>query len=184
LTSSDAYVTSDNLMHSTSYYYVVAITTSTNTPSTAAFPATIGALQSCPGETISGTCPTPPSSQFFFSKVDPSQIGSLSLPYSTYVGGSTPANASLMGGAVAVDSSFNVYLTGGTGFSDMPIVNAFQSANGGGRDAWVAKLNAPANNTQQYTPAYETYLGSGANEDASGVGTDGTTAVVTGRANA
>ena len=171
-------------LDSLAHVYVVGITTSTNTPSTAAFPATIGALQSCPGETISGTCPTPPSSQFFFSKVDPSQIGSLSLPYSTYVGGSTPANASLMGGAVAVDSSFNVYLTGGTGFSDMPIVNAFQSANGGGRDAWVAKLNAPANNTQQYTPAYETYLGSGANEDAYGVATDGTNAFVTGSASA
>src|SRR5262249_19263253 len=50
--------------------YVMGITTSTNTASTAAFPATIGALQSCPGETTGGVCPTPPSSQFFFSKVD------------------------------------------------------------------------------------------------------------------
>ncbi len=162
--------------------YVMGMTTSTNI--TGGFPASVGALQTCPGQTTSGTCPTPPNSQFFFSKVDPSQVGSLSLPYSTYIGGSTPANASLMGGAVAVDSSFNVYLAGGTGFTNMPIVNAFQSANGGGRDAWVAKLNAPANNTQQYTPAYETYLGSGATEDAYGVATDGTNTFVTGSASA
>jgi len=164
--------------------YVMGITTSTNSASTAAFPATIGSLQSCPGEITGGTCPTPPASQFFFSKVDPSQVGSLSLPYSTYIGGSTPGNATLQGGAVAVDSSFNVYLAGGTAFTDMPIVNAFQGGNGGGRDAWVAKLNAPANNTQQYTAAYETYLGAGGNEVANAIATDGTQVYVTGTADA
>src|SRR5262249_51418561 len=165
--------------------YVMGITTSTNTPPASSFPATLGALQTCPGET-SGTCPTPPNSQFFFSKVDPSQSGTASLPYSTYIGGSTPSNATLAGGAVAVDSKFNVYLAGGTNFSNMPTVNAFQSALGpnGNKDAWVAKLNAPVNNTQQYTASYETYLGAGGNEVAYDIATDGTNAFVTGSADA
>jgi hypothetical protein len=162
--------------------YVMGMTTSTNL--TGGFPASAGALQTCPGQTTSGTCPTPPNSQFFFSKVDPGQTGSLSLPYSTYVGGSTPANATVQGGAVAVDSTFNVYLAGGTSFTDMPIVNAFQKTEGGGIDVWAARLNAPANNTQQYTPFYETYLGGTGNEVAYGVATDGTDALVTGTASA
>jgi hypothetical protein len=162
--------------------YVMGITSSTNTSNTASFPATIGALQTCPGQTTTGTCPTPPNLQFFFSKVDPGQSGVASLPYSTYIGGSTPANAAVVGGAVAVDSKFNVYLAGGTSFNNMPVVNAFQSTLTGGTDIWVAKLNAPANNTQQYTPAYETYLGAAGNEVAYDVATDGTNAFVTGSA--
>jgi hypothetical protein len=146
--------------------YVIGTTTSPN------FPTTGGALQPTPAAT----------NQFFFSKVDPAASGTNSLLYSTYIGGSTPSNGAVMGGAVAVDSSFNVYLTGGTTFTDMPVVNAYQSAlkGAGTSDVWAARLNAPANNTQQYIPLYETYLGGSGNDVGYGVASDGTSAYITG----
>ncbi|HYA24443.1 MAG TPA: SBBP repeat-containing protein, partial [Terriglobales bacterium] len=60
--------------------YVTGTTTSTNTPPSASFPATLGAIQT------SSRAP----SQFFLTKVSPSLSGSSSLAYSTYFGGSTP----------------------------------------------------------------------------------------------
>src|SRR5207248_1413328 len=111
--------------------------------------------------------------QFFFSKINPALNTASSLQYLTYIGGSTPASGTMTGGGIAVDSSFNVYLAGGTNFTDMGapnpwIVNAFQAGKKGPTDAtldvWAARLNAPANNTQQYTLSYATYLG-GAGDD-------------------
>jgi hypothetical protein len=146
--------------------YVIGTTTSSN------FPTTGGALQPTAAAT----------NQFFFSKVDPAASGTNSLLYSTYIGGSTPSNGAVMGGAVAVDSIFNVYLAGGTTFTDMPVVNAYQSTlkGAGTSDVWAARLNAPASNTQQYTPLYETYLGGSGNDVAYGVASDGTSTYITG----
>jgi hypothetical protein len=64
----------------------------------------------------------------------------------------------------------------------MPIVNAYQSAlkGAGTSDVWAARLNAPANNTQQYIPLYETYLGGTGNDVAYGVATDGSNTFITG----
>ena len=149
--------------------YVIGTTTSTN------FPTTIGALQ--------------PSSlatnQFFFSKINTSLNTTNSLQYSTYIGGATPANGLVVGGAVAVDSSFNVYLAGGTTFTDMGtpnpwIVNAYQATPAAGLNVWAAKLNAPANNTQQYTISYGTYFGGSGDDVAYGIATDNTATYVTG----
>ena len=86
--------------------YVIGITTSTN------FPTTIGALQPTFPAGVTGN-------QFFFTKLDPAQNTIRSLEYSTYIGGSTPASGVVVGGAIAVDASFNVYLAGGTNFTDM-----------------------------------------------------------------
>jgi hypothetical protein len=151
--------------------YVIGTTTSTN------FPTTIGALQPTSNAT----------NQFFFSKVNPSLNTTNSLQYSTYIGGSTPSNGAVSGGAVAVDTNFNVYLAGGTNFTDMGspnpwILNAFTggSSESGRLDIWAGKLNAPANNTQQYTLGYGTYLGGSGDDIAYGVATDGTNTYVTG----
>jgi hypothetical protein len=149
--------------------YVIGTTTSSN------FPTTLGALQAAPAA----------ANQFFFSKLDTSQNTVNSLQYSTYIGGSTPANGVVLGGAVSVDSTFSVYLAGGTNFTDMGspnpwIVNAFQASEQGGVDVWAAKLNAPANNTQQYTVAYATYLGGTGDDVAYGVANDGTNTYITG----
>jgi uncharacterized protein DUF11/beta-propeller repeat-containing protein len=141
----------------------------TNSPD---FPHTPGALQTAPK--AAG------AQQFFFSKVNPGSSGASSLPYSTYLGGGTPATGSLSGGAIAVDSNFNVYVAGGTTFTDMPTVNAYKSASQGGVDVWAARLNAPPNNTQQYTPLYETYFGGSGADIPFGVATDGTNTYITG----
>ncbi|HKW19020.1 MAG TPA: SBBP repeat-containing protein [Terriglobales bacterium] len=152
--------------------YVIGTTTSTN------FPTSIGALQSTSNA----------ANQFFFSKINPARNTAASLEYSTYIGGSTPSNGVVTGGAVAVDANFNVYLAGGTSFTDMGspnpwIVNALQSTEQGGLDVWAAKLNAPANNTQQYTVAYGTYFGGSGDDVAYGVGTDNTNTYITGSTN-
>lgn len=149
--------------------YVIGTTTSTN------FTTTVGALQATSNA----------ANQFFFSKINPSRNTSNSLEYSTYIGGSTPANGVVTGGGIAIDSNSNVYLAGGTTFTDMGspnpwIVNAFQSTEQGGIDVWAAKLNAPANNTQQYTISYATYFGGSGDDIAYGIGTDGTSTYVTG----
>ena len=144
--------------------YVFGTTTSAN------FPTTSGALQPAAAA----------GSQFFFSKVNPSASGASSLEYSTFFGGSAPANGVVSGGAIAVDSHFNVYVAGGTNFTNMPLLNAFQGTEQGGLDVWAAKLTAPSVNTQQYTAAYETYLGGSGDDIAYGVATDDTNTYITG----
>src|SRR5579864_2255011 len=149
--------------------YVFGTTSSPN------FPVTPGALQ----DTAAAT------NQFFFSKVDPTKSGSNSLPYSTFIGGSSPSTGVVEGGAIAVDSAFNVYVAGGTNFTDMPLLNALPGAfptknTSGTASVWVAKLTAPANNTQQYTPLFETYFGGSGDDIAYGIATDGTNTYVTG----
>lgn len=152
--------------------YVTGTTTSPD------FPTTIGALQAHPAAT----------NQFFFAKLNPTLNTASSLQYSTYIGGSAPANGVVTGGAVAVDASFNVYLTGGTNFTDMGttpqpwIANAFKSTlpTTDGIDVWAAKLTAPPANTQQYALAYGTYFGGSGDDVGYGVATDGTNTYITG----
>ena len=152
---------SDMALDNQGRIYVIGTTTlASGTGNT--FPTTAGALQAT----------TLASSQFFFSKLNPTLSGTNSLLYSTFIGGSTPSSGVVMGGGVAVDANLNVYLAGGTNFTDMPIVNAFQGTNLGGLDVWAAKLTPPANNTQQYTPLYETYFGGAGDEVAYGVSGD------------
>ena len=145
--------------------YVIGTTTSPD------FPVTPGALQ--------GSFPAGVGNQFFFAKLDPGQTGSNSLLYATYFGG-TSSSGSMRGGAVAVDSNLNVYVAGGTNFTDIPVVNAYQSTLKGGVDVWAAKLKAPATNTQQYSLLYETYLGGTGDDVGLGVATDGSNMFVTG----
>jgi hypothetical protein len=149
--------------------YVIGTTTSSD------FPTTIGALQAHPAAT----------NQFFFAKLNPALNTVNSLQYSTYIGGSTPANGVVVGGAVAVDASFNVYLAGGTNFTDMGtpqpwIANAYKSGEQGGIDVWAAKLKAPPTNTQQYALSYGTYFGGSGDDVGYGVATDGTDTYITG----
>ncbi|HEV2697325.1 MAG TPA: SBBP repeat-containing protein, partial [Terriglobales bacterium] len=145
------------------------------TTSSPDFPVTAGALQ--------GTAKA--TNQFFFSKIDPTANGSNSLAYSTFIGGSSPGTGTVSGGGIAVDSSFNVYLAGGTTFTDMPLLNAFlgtfpTKGSSGNSSVWAARLNAPAANTQQYTPSYETYFGGTGDDVAYDVASDGTNTYVTG----
>jgi uncharacterized protein (TIGR03437 family) len=72
------------------------------------------------------------------------------LVYSTYLGGGTIDR----GYAIAVDSSGNARVTGGTYSSDFPTANALQASKGGLINAFVTELNAAGS-----ALAYSTYLG-------------------------
>src|SRR5262249_22360124 len=75
--------------------------------------------------------------------------------YASYIGGSGDDRAS----GVAVNAAGEAYVTGFTASTNFPTVNALQIANGGGFDAFVAKLNSSG-----AALLYSTYLGGGANE--------------------
>lgn len=173
LSGSGTDIASNMTVDSQGRVYVIGTTNSAD------FPTTLGAIQPHPNAT----------NQFFFSKLNTALNTTSSLRYSTYIGGSTPAAGAttgvVMGGAVVVDSNFNVYLAGGTNFTDMGspnpwILNAFQAGEQGGIDVWAAKLNAPPANTEQFTIAYATYLGGSGDDIAYGVATDGTSTYITG----
>ena len=132
--------------------YVTGSATSSN------FPVTPGAFQ-----TIYGG-----NGDAFISKLNPADS---TLVYSTYLGGS---NAD-WGGAVAVDSSGNAYVTGTADSSDFPTTpGAFQSTCAGGsgypspcRDGFVSKLGAAGS-----ALVYSTYLGGSNDEEGLGIALD------------
>ena len=81
------------------------------------------------------------------------------LVYSTYLGGGSHpfGSANDSGLDIAVDTSGNAYVTGGTESTDFPTVNPIQAANACFDDAFVTKLNAAGN-----ALVYSTYLGGSA----------------------
>jgi hypothetical protein len=100
------------------------------------------------------------TAQVFVTKINSS--GS-SLVYSTYVGGSGANGDS--GNAIAVDSSGNAFVTGGTTSTDFPTTGgAFQTTlKGTTGNAFVFKLNSSGGKT------YSTYLGGTGQDIALGI---------------
>ncbi|HYJ04808.1 MAG TPA: SBBP repeat-containing protein, partial [Chthoniobacterales bacterium] len=125
--------------------YVAGGTGSTNFP-------TANALQSAPSE----------FGDVFVTKLN--AAGS-ALVYSTYLGGDQSENAY----GLALDSSGNVYITGFTGSTDFPTLNAFDSTFGGpfASDAFVAKINAAGS-----ALVYSSYLGGNAEDTGFGIAVD------------
>ena len=113
--------------------FITGTTTSNNeASSTVAFPAS---LLPAPFQ------PTAYSTkQFFVTKVNTTVAGVGGIAYSTYFGGSLPANPIATGGGIAVDSTGNIYFSGTTNFynsgsglfgdsgtsGDFPILNSYQ----------------------------------------------------------
>jgi hypothetical protein len=83
------------------------------------FPTTAGAVQ------VKKANRYPYSYDVFVTRLNAEGDG---LIYSTYLGG----NGGEMAGGVAVDSFGNAYVTGITGSTDIPVINAFQPMNAGG----------------------------------------------------
>jgi Bacterial Ig-like domain (group 3)/MBG domain (YGX type)/Beta-propeller repeat len=134
-------------LDSTGNAYVTGYTSSTN------FPVSAGAFQTTNGGGFDA----------FAAKLDP---GGTALVYSTYLGGSGTDTAA----AIAVDSSGNAYVAGGTASTNFPGVGAssLQPAYGGGSsDAFVAELN-PAGSAL----VYSTYLGGSGQDVAASIALD------------
>jgi len=116
--------------------YVSGIASSTD------FPVTGGAFQSV-NNAAANT-----ASNAFISKLNPT--GS-SLIYSTYLGGSSTSSPDLTcfgcddgdgAASIAIDSSGNAYVVGGTYSSNFPTTNGvFQKTNQGKVNAFVSKIN-------------------------------------------
>jgi Beta-propeller repeat len=100
------------------------------------------------------------------------------LVYSTYLGGNA-GDVGDQGNGIAVDNRGNAYVTGFTGSTDFPTVNAVQPAFGGGADAFMAKLTRSGSQL-----LYSTYLGGSGFELGSGIAVDNRgNAYVTGQTN-
>jgi beta-propeller repeat-containing protein len=100
------------------------------------FPVTSGAFQTLIGG----------AADAFVTKL----TSSGAISYSTFLGGASAEHA----GGIAIDSSGNAYVAGGTFSSNFPLANPVQSGNGGGEDAFVTKLNSTGT-----AILYSTYLG-------------------------
>jgi hypothetical protein len=88
------------------------------------------------------------------------------IAYSTYLG--SPGTD--VGAGIAVDGSNNVYVTGWTNSAhNFPVVNAFQSSNNGGYDAFIAKFTSGAHPAR----AWSTYYGGGGDDYGTAVAVDG-----------
>lgn len=84
------------------------------------------------------------------------------IVYSTYIGSS---DFDYING-LAVDPSGNVYVAGGTGATDFPLLNPLQSTFGGGGEQFVFKLNSAG------ALVYSTFLGGGGANSILGVAAD------------
>ncbi len=83
--------------------------------------------------------------------------------YSTYLGGSSVD----YGESIAVDGSGYAYIAGYTASSDFPTLNADQTANGGGYDAFIAKLNPSGSAMVEGD-----FLGGSGNDEGYGIALD------------
>jgi hypothetical protein len=137
--------------------YVTGVTGSTN------YPVTPGAFQTRNGG----------YRDVFVTKLN---AAGTALVYSTYIGGSSDDE----GYGIAVDSSGNAYVTGYTYSIDYDVTpGAFQTANGGGEDVFVTKLNATGT-----ALVYSTYIGGLSDDEGYAIVVDGSgNAYVTGWTN-
>lgn len=129
--------------------------------SSGGFPVTSGSLQTSHSSSLYDA---------FIAKLDPSQSGSQSLIYSTYLGGPSGNGTDGNGGnAIAVDVSGNVYVTGFTYSASFPVTpGAFQTAaSPGGIGTFVTKLNAGGSGL-----VYSTYLSVRPQEPYGGIAVD------------
>ena len=95
----------------------------------------------------------------FVAGFDPSQSGTNSLIYSSYLGGTNWDT----GRGIAVASDGTLWIAGGTYSFDIPVVNAYQSNYHTGGDAYIAHIDPTMGSSGLL---YATYLGGGSLEEA------------------
>lgn len=105
----------------------------------------------------------------FVTKLNSSLSGA---SYSTYLGGS----GTDIGLSIALDSAANAYVTGSAGSGFPTTAGAFQGTNGGGSDAFVAKVNAGGG-----ALGFATYLGGNGSDQGKAIAvSSGGTPYITG----
>jgi hypothetical protein len=115
------------------------------------FPTTPGAFETSPQGNVDA----------FVTKLNPAGTG---LAYSTLLGGSDSDE----GAGIAVDSAGAAHVTGSTLSTDLPTTaGAFDTAENGGEDAFVTKLNPAGTGL-----AYSTFLGGSSNDFGLGFAID------------
>jgi hypothetical protein len=121
-------------------------------------PTTAGAYQTTPAG----------AGDSFVAKLNPAGGGASDLLYSTWLG-STAGNDAAR--AIAVDATGHPYVTGWTSSSNFPTTTgAFRTSAGGGRDAFVTKLNLGGHGASDL--AYSTYLGGSGGDEGGGIAVD------------
>jgi hypothetical protein len=80
--------------------------------------------------------------------------------FSTFLGGSAFDSVRYLG----LDAEDNIYLTGATESKDFPIRNALQSANAGGSDVFITKINSEGS-----AILFSTFLGGSLHDTGSGI---------------
>ncbi len=96
----------------------------------------------------------------FVVKLNPSGT---SILYATYIGGNGDDRAA----AIAVDAAGEAYVTGSTASTNFPKVSSLRATLGGGRDAYVLKLNSTGN-----TLLWSTLLGGMSNDWGNAIAVD------------
>ncbi len=109
-------------------------------------------------QTVSNT--TTGGAEGFITKLSPSGT----LLYSTYHGSLNDPYDYV--NDIAVDEAGNAYVVGDTSGNDFPVLNAFQTAFGSSRDAYLSKLSPTG------SLLYSTYLGGIDADSALGVAVD------------
>jgi len=122
----------------------------------------LNAQQSCLDEAglTSGCAPGQTAFDAVLVKINPAIVGTGSLVYSTYLGGSSND----FGRAVSVDSSANAYVTGETFSNPWNLNSSVQASYGGAGDAFAAKVTNPTGSNSVFPLTFFTYLG-GSGED-------------------
>jgi hypothetical protein len=93
------------------------------------------------------------------------------LLFSTYLSGN---NVDLANG-IALDSTENIYVVGGTASTNFPNTNAFQVSPGGGEDGFITKLAAPNPGTNPgSTILYSSYIGGSSFDQATAIAVSST----------
>ena len=87
----------------------------------------------------------------------------LALAYSTYLGGSMLDQSN----GIAVDANGDAWIAGSTTSVDFPVMGAPSPANGGGTDAFIAKIDPTGR-----TLLFSTYLGGSGTDQANGIAVD------------
>jgi hypothetical protein len=134
------------------------VTVAGRTPSTD-FPTTNGAYDT----THNGPFP---GYDMYVSRLDPSQVGTAQLVYSTFLGGK---HQEWTHGGLSVDSTGSVTLTGYTWSYDFPTTSgAYDTTQNGASDVFVSRLDPSQVGTAQLV--YSTFLGG--NSEATALSVD------------